>query len=102
MIVSLIKDVARLCHDSRNVAGFLDIHQAADVLKLLTHSGRSAALSHLGDQGLGITDKLNSILHATAEKSVELVATPLDAVLNLVREVAQCAHRDRIFVLRIL
>ena len=102
VIISGVKDISSLRDDSRDIASFLDIHQAADILKLLTHTRGSTVLPHLGNQGLGVTDELNGILDAAAEKRVELVTTPLDTMLDLVWEVSQCAHGDGILVLRVL
>lgn len=51
----------------------------------------------LSNEGLGVLEELDGILDARAEQSVELVAAPLNAVLNLVGEVTERAHGDGLF-----
>lgn len=102
MIIVGIKDISSLGDDSSDIASFLYVDQAAHIFKLFTHTRRGAVLSELGNEGLGVTDEFKSILDPTAEKRVELVTTPLDAMLNLVREIAQRTHGDGILVLGIL
>lgn len=51
-------------------------------------------MTKLCNEGLWVFEELDGVLHTRAEKSVELVAAPLNAVLDLVREVSEGAHRD--------
>jgi hypothetical protein len=41
--------------------------------------------------------ELLSIGSSVSEKGVEMIAAPLNAVLNLIREISQCAHWDSFF-----
>jgi hypothetical protein len=53
-------------------------------------------LTKQAHESLRVFKELDSILNTGAEKSVELVTAPLDAVLDLVREVSEGAHGDRL------
>lgn len=94
VVILLIEDVASLLDDSRDITGLLQLHQLIDVLKLLAYAGGGSVRSELLDEGFGSLEELARVLHSRREERVEDVTAPLDAVLDLVREVSKRAHRD--------
>ena len=87
-------DTTRYFHDTGLISSFLDIDKSVDVVELGTHASGGRVLAEGGNEGLGSTDELASVLDTRGEQSVELITAPLDAVLDLVGEVTECAHGD--------
>mmetsp|Transcript_126726 Transcript_126726/g.366812 ORF Transcript_126726/g.366812 Transcript_126726/m.366812 type:complete len:302 (-) Transcript_126726:1433-2338(-) len=55
----------------------------------------------LGDEGRGVLRELLRLPHRLDEEELELVASPLDAMVGKVREVPQSAHRDAAALVRL-
>ncbi len=49
-------------------------------------------MTKLSDEGFRVTKELDGILDTRGEKGVELITAPLDAMLDLIREVSERAH----------
>ena len=93
-IVVAVEDFASLTDDTSLISSGLNLDKRLDSLKLSADTSRCGVLTEAGNESLRAADILAGILDTRAEESVELVAAPLDTVLNLVREVAERAHRD--------
>lgn len=74
-----------------------------DLFQLRNDARACRVLTKLSHKFCRILQVGNSILRSVCKESVELVSAPFNAMLNLVGEVAECAHGNRLFrrVLRV-
>lgn len=103
MIIAIVENITSLTDDTVNISGLFDINEGIDIAELGADARGSCILSELFHESFRVFKKLNCILHARAEQRVELITTPFDTVLNLIREVSECAHGNRLLrrILRI-
>lgn len=94
MVVVAVESVTSDLDHTVDISGFLDLNQTANIAELGAHASCCGVLAELSDKLLRFAEELNSVLDTGGEECVELITTPLDAMLNLVREVSKRAHRN--------
>ena len=88
VIIAIVENITSLTDDTVNISGLFDINEGIDIAELGADARGSCILSELFHESFRVFKKLNCILHARAEQRVELITTPFDTVLNLIREVS--------------
>jgi hypothetical protein len=68
-----------------------------DLVKLLASSGRCCVLAQVFDEGLSPSKILGDVLDTLTEECIELIAAPLNTVLDLIRIQPERAKRNFFF-----
>ena len=94
VIEESIEDITGLLDDSVDITGLLELDERLNLLKLGANTSASGVGAESSDENLRATKEFDGILSAGTEESVKLITSPLNAMLDLIREVSKGAHRD--------
>lgn len=94
VIEESIEDIAGLLDNSGDITGLLELNKLHDVLELSADTSAGGVGAESSDEDLRSLEEFDSILSAGAEERVKLITSPLNAMLDLIREVSKGAHRD--------
>lgn len=96
MVVIFIKDCTSSPDTSFKAGVGLKSHQAGNVFKARSHLQVSFFAAVVNEFAF-VFEELLRVVNSISEDTTKFVASPLDTVFNLVREVAHGAHGDRFF-----
>lgn len=71
----------------------LELDELYDFCQLLTHAYCCGTSLQLLDEGLGVFEIGDGVAGDVMVETVKEVSTPFDTMLNLIREIPECAHR---------
>ena len=100
-MLKVIEEESASSHDHAlvHVSALEDRQLSVDFLELLADITRAGCLSHVLKEAIEILDTLDGVLNALNKLGVELLAAPLDAVLDRAWEVSKGTERNRILLL---
>ena len=103
MIEFRFKDIFSDSYATFEFSTLSNIKQVFDLLKLIFHTRGGCVGAQLGDEDLLALKELLGIRSSVSEEGIEMIASPLDAMFDLIREISKGAHWDGLFrwILRI-
>ena len=97
MIKFRLKDILGDVNTVLHVLAFGDLYKVLNILKLLPYTGGSGVTSKIFNEFLRSIKEDLSIGSSVGEQGVEMISAPFDAMLNLIREISECAHWNGLF-----